>query len=104
LFGSAHRVASCGAGPNNITYRAKGENSSTSTYTITVTNMTTSAAVTGCHGEGQLTAGAIAPGSRVRIRAAATFTPLTPFGKIFVGTNPSISRKTDVIVQGKSWT
>jgi Flp pilus assembly protein TadG len=86
--------------PNNIRYHVNGENTSASAFTLTVTNMTSSAVVSGCTGEGLTTS--IAPGSRLRIQTQASFTPLTPFAKAFVGNTPTLTRKTDVIVQGKT--
>jgi hypothetical protein len=82
--------------PDNIRYHALGEDSSASSgFTVTVTNMATGLAITGpC-----ITSG-IAPGTKVKVTVSGTFTPLTPFGKQFVGSPATLRKSTQIVVQG----
>lgn len=85
--------------PENIPYHALQEdNGSASSFTITVTNLTTSGTVTGCTLEG--VSGSIMPGTRLKVTASASFTALTPFAKQFIGSPATIKQSTEVVVQG----
>lgn len=92
------RVANSGScvDPENIPYHALQEDSGG--FTITVTNLSTNAAVTGCTLEG--VAGSVAPGTRVKVSASASFTFITPFAKQFIGSPATIKQSTEVVVQG----
>jgi hypothetical protein len=93
------KVSSSGvcADPENIRYHALNEDGGVAAgFTVTVTNMTTNATVTGpC-----LASGAIAAGTRLKVTVSATFTPATPIAKPFVGTSKTIKRSSEVVVQG----
>ena len=92
--GQVSTTASC-ADPDNITYHALGEDQgSTSGFTVTVTNVTTGAAVTGCATSG------ITGGTRLKVTVSSTFTPLTPFASRFTGSPAPVKKSTEVVVQG----
>ena len=92
------RVANSGscADPENIPYHAQQEDSGG--FTLTITNLSTNTAITGCTLEG--VAGSVAPGTRIKVTASATFTAMTPFAKQFLGSPATIKQSTEVVVQG----
>src|SRR5437879_5049169 len=85
------------ADPSNITYHALNEDrGSTSGFTVTVTNVTTGATVAGpC-----LASGSIAPGTKLKVTVAGTFTPLTFLARQFIGSPATIKQSTQIVVQG----
>jgi Flp pilus assembly protein TadG len=94
--GQAANSGSC-ADPNNIRYHALGENDgATAGFTVTVTNVTSGADLT----NSCITSG-ITQGTKIKVTVSKTFTPLTPFGKQFLGnsSSPTIARSTQVVVQ-----
>jgi hypothetical protein len=87
--------ATC-ADPENVTYHALGEPSNSTGYTVVVKNVTSGANITGCADTG------IADGTKVKVTVSASFTPLTFFAKTFVGSTPTISRSTQIVVNATS--
>ena len=89
------------ANPENIPYRALGEDRGTASgFTVTVTNVDTGLVLspTSCVRPGDV--GAIATGTRLKVTVAATFTALTPFSRQFIGSPATLRRSTQVVVQG----
>jgi len=83
------------ADPDNIHYHSLNESGGPSTYTVTVTNMTTGATITG-----PCTTSGIAPGTKVKVTLSASFSPLTPFARQFIGSPATIRRSAQIVVQG----
>jgi Flp pilus assembly pilin Flp len=83
------------ADPDNIRYRSLNENGGASTFTVTVTNVTTGATITG-----PCTTWGITPGTKVKVTLSGSFTPLTPFARQFIGSPATIRRSEQVVVQG----
>jgi len=84
------------ADPENITYRALGEDSGAAAgFAVTVTNVDTGVAISGpCIQSG------IAPGTRVKVTLTGQFRPITPFAQDFVGNVVNVQRSVQVVVQG----
>jgi len=92
------QVANTGAcaNPENITYRALGEDGGAMAgFTVSVTNVDTGSAISGpCIRSG------IAPGTRVKVTLTGQFRPITPFASDFVGSVVDVHRSVQVLVQG----
>jgi len=84
------------ADPENITYRALGEDAGVAAgFAVSVTNVDTGAAITGpCVQSG------ITPGTRVKVTLTSQFRPITPFATDLVGAVMSLRRSVQVVVQG----
>ena len=84
------------ADPDNIRFHALSEDDGvTRGFTVAVKNMTTGATISG-----PCTTSGITGGTRVKVTVSSTFTPLTPFAKVFVGATKTIKKSDEVIVQG----
>jgi Flp pilus assembly protein TadG len=92
-FAQAPSGSSC-ANPDNITYRARTENG-TARPELVVTTRLNGTAYTGCKDSGTFP---VSSGDKVEVRVATPFNPISPLGKLLVGT-PSISADVEVVVQ-----
>lgn len=92
------QVTSSGActDPENITYRALGEDGGTAAgFTVSVTNVDTGSAIVGpCIRSG------ITAGTRVKVTLTGQFRPITPYAAGFVGSVVNVHRSVQVLVQG----
>jgi Flp pilus assembly protein TadG len=78
----------------SITSRAMGEDTSLSDVTVTVTDVTTGTAITGCD---TMT---VPAGDRIQVKVAEThFQPLTPLVRVFAS-NMTVSGSIQVVAQG----
>lgn len=84
------------ADPENITYRALGEDRGVAAgFAVNVTNVDTGTAITGpCVRTG------ITPGTRVKVTLTSQFRPMTPFAHDLLGSVVNVHRSVQVVVQG----
>jgi len=84
------------ADPENITYRALGEDRGVNAgFAVSVTNVDTGGTISG-----PCTRSGIAPGTRVMITLTTQFRPITPFAMDLLGSVVNIHRSVQVVVQG----
>lgn len=82
------------ANPDNITYRAQTENGAQRTE-LAVTTTRNGTAYSGCKTPGSFS---IAPGDKIEVAVSTPFTPISPLGKLIVG-SPTIHAEVEVVVQ-----
>jgi hypothetical protein len=80
------------ADPNNIEHRARTENGAERTD-FAVTTTRNGVGYSGC-----VASGTFAGGDKVEVKVSTTFIPISPLGRVIVGT-PSISAQVEVVVQ-----
>lgn len=80
--------------PANVTYHALHEDTSSSGWTVTVTNTDTNTAVTGCSASGA------APGTHIKVSVQSNFTVLTPLVSVLTGKTKVLRGTAEVVVQG----
>ena len=85
--------AAC-ADPDNISFAARNEAGSASSYEVTVTRVSDGTAITGCDRT------TVSPGSKVVVATSTPFDPITPVVGNLVGSRVTLRARVQVVVQG----